>query len=130
MAKQAQTLTRDAIQYEPKCDFSESQHSKQNKRFLATATALNNNETSKYTYELLLTFADRLFLSKIIYLHCLLLALEHTFLFITSNGQASTDTDKRRDRVRDQMRFQQVLTLYFKYFITLFIIYIYNKKYI
>ncbi len=68
MAKQAQTLTRDAIQ--TKHDFSKSQHSKQNKRFLATATALNTNETSKYTYELLLTSADRL----------LLLALEHTFL--------------------------------------------------
>ncbi len=70
MAKQAQTLTRDAIQYETKHDFSKSQHSKQNKRFLATATALNTNETSKYTYNLLLTSADRL----------LLLALEHTFL--------------------------------------------------
>ncbi len=70
MAKQAQTLTRDAIQYETKHDFSKSQHSKQNKRFLATATALNTNETSKYTYELLLTSADRL----------LLLALEHNFL--------------------------------------------------
>ncbi len=100
MAKQAQTLTRDAIQYETKRDFSTSQHSKQNKRFLATA--LNTNETSKYTYELLLTSADRLLLSKIISLHCLLLALEHTFLFITTNGQASADTDKRRDTLRDQ----------------------------
>ncbi len=86
MAKQAQTLTRDAIQYETKRDYSKSQHSKQNKRFLATATALNTNEMSKYTYELLLTFADRLLLSKTIYLHCLLLALEHTFLFIKTNG--------------------------------------------
>ncbi len=33
MAKQAQTLTRDAIQYETKRDFSKSQHSKQNKRY-------------------------------------------------------------------------------------------------
>ncbi len=55
-------------------------HSKQNKRFLATATALNTNETSKYTYELLLTSTDRLLLSKSISLHCLQLALEHTFL--------------------------------------------------
>ncbi len=105
MAKQAQTLTRDAIQYETKRDFSKSQHSKQNKHFLATATALNTNETSKYTYELLLTSADRLLLSKIISLHYLLLALEHTFLFITTNGQASADTDKRRDTVWDQTRF-------------------------
>ncbi len=104
MAKQAQTLTRDAIQYETKRDFSTSQHSKQNKHFLATATALNTNETSKYTYELLLTSADRLLLSKIISLDGLLLALEHTFLFITTNGQASADTDKRRDTVRDQAR--------------------------
>ncbi len=105
MAKQEQTLTRDTIQYETKRDFSKSQHSKQNKRFLATATALNTNETSKYTYELLLTSADRLLLSKIISLHGLLLALEHTFLFITTNGQASADTDKRRDTVWDQTRF-------------------------
>ncbi len=83
------TLTRYAIQYETKCDFSESWHSKQNKHFLATTTALNTNETSKYTYELLLTSADRLLLSKSISLHSLLLALEHTFLFITTNGQAS-----------------------------------------
>jgi len=27
---------------------------------------------------------------------------EHTFLFITTNGQASADTDKRSDTVRDQ----------------------------
>ncbi len=60
MAKQAKTLTRDAIQYETKRDFSTSQHGKQNKRFLATATALNTTQTSKYTYELLLTSADRL----------------------------------------------------------------------
>ncbi len=105
MAKQAQTLTRDAIQYETKRNFSTSQHRKQNKPFLATATALNTNETGKYTYELLLTSADRLLLSKIISLHCLLLAFEHTFLFITTNGQASADTDKRRDTVRDQTRF-------------------------
>ncbi len=98
MAKRAQTLTRDAIQYETNRDFSTSQHSKQNKRFLATA--LNTNETSKYTYKLLLTSADRLLLSKIISLHGLLLALEHTFLFITTNGQASADTDKRRDSTR------------------------------
>ncbi len=49
MAKQAQTLTRDAIQNETKRHFSTSQHSKQNKRFLATTTALNTNESSKYT---------------------------------------------------------------------------------
>ncbi len=61
-----------------KRDFSKSQHSEQNKRFLATATALNINETSKYTYELLLTSADRVLLSKRISLHCFLLALEHT----------------------------------------------------
>ncbi len=107
MAKQAQTLTRDVIQYETKRDFSKSQHSKQNKRFLATAL---NTETSKCTYELLLTFADRLLLSKIITLHDLLLVLEHTILFITTNGQASADTDKRRDTVRDQTRFQLVST--------------------
>ncbi len=71
MAKQAQTLTRDAIQYETKHDFSKSQHSKQTKRFLATATALNTNETSKYTYELILTSADRLLLSKTNTLSCL-----------------------------------------------------------
>ncbi len=53
MAKQEQTLTRDTIQYATKSDISKSQHSKHNKRFLATATALNTNETSKYTYELL-----------------------------------------------------------------------------
>ncbi len=110
MAKQAQTLTRDAIQYETKRDFSKSQHSKQNKCFLATTTTLNTNEASKYTYELLLTSADRLLLSKIISLHCILLALEHTLLFITTNGQASADTDKRRDTVRDQTQFQQVST--------------------
>ncbi len=92
-----------AIQYETKRDFSKPQHSKQNKRFLATETALNTNETSKYTYELLLTSADRLLLSKTISLHCLLLALEHTFLFITTNGQASADTDKRRDTVLLQL---------------------------
>ncbi len=40
-------------------DISTSPHSKQNKRFLATTTALNTNETSKYTYELLLTSADK-----------------------------------------------------------------------
>ncbi len=45
MSKQVQTLTRYAIQYETKRDFSKSLHSKQNKRFLATATALNTNET-------------------------------------------------------------------------------------
>ncbi len=50
---QAQTLIRYVIQYETKRDFSKSLHSKQNKRFLATATALNTNETSKYTYDLL-----------------------------------------------------------------------------
>jgi len=33
---------------------------------------------------------------------------EHTFLLITINGQASTDTDKGRDTVRDQTRFQHV----------------------
>ncbi len=104
ISKQAQKLTRDATQYETKRDFSKSKHSKQNKRFLAIATSLNTNETSKYTYKLLLTSTDRLLLSKIIYLHSLLLALEHTFLFITRNGQASADTDKRRNRVRDQTR--------------------------
>ncbi len=101
MAKQAQTLKRG---------LSRSQHSKQNKRFLATATALNTTETSKYTYELLLTSVDRLLFSKIISLHGLLLALEHTFLFITTNGQASADADKRRDTVGDQTQFQQVST--------------------
>ncbi len=35
---------------------------------------------------------------------------EYTFLFITTSGQASADTDKRRDTVRDQTRFQQVST--------------------
>ncbi len=50
-------------------------------------------------YELLLTSADRLLLSKIITLQDLLLVLEHTILFITTNGQASADTDKRRDTV-------------------------------
>ncbi len=35
-------------------------YSKQIKRFLATATVLNTNETSKYTYELLVTSAYRL----------------------------------------------------------------------
>ncbi len=50
MAKQAQTLTRYAMQNESKCDISTSPHSKQNKRFLAMTTALNTNETSKYTY--------------------------------------------------------------------------------
>ncbi len=108
MAKHAQTLTRYAIQYETKRDFSKSQHTKQNNHFLATATALNTNETSKYTYELLLTSADRLLLSKSISLHCLLLALEHIFLFITTNGQANADTDKIQDTVRDQTQFQQV----------------------
>ncbi len=98
MTKQAQTLTRYAIQNETKHDFSKSQHSKQNKRFLATTTALNT-ETSKYTYELLLTSADSLLLSKSISLHCLLLALEHTFLFITTNGQASA---RHCDTVLDQ----------------------------
>ncbi len=34
MAKQAQTLTRDVIQYETKRNFSEYQHSKQNKNIL------------------------------------------------------------------------------------------------
>ncbi len=87
MAEQAQTLTRDVIQYETKRDFSKSQHSKQNKRY-ATATALNTNETSKNTYELLLTSADRLLLSKTISLGLLL-------------------AQNTRDTVRDQMRFQQ-----------------------
>ncbi len=36
---------------------------------------------------------------------------EYTFLFITTNGQASADTDKRRDTVRDQ-------TYCFRVFIT------------
>ncbi len=85
MGKQAQTLTRDAIQYETKRDFSTSPHNKQNKRFLATTTA-PNTESRKYTYELLLTSADRLLLSKSITLHFyLLLALKHTFLLITIN---------------------------------------------
>ncbi len=35
---------------------------------------------------------------------------EHTFLLITINGQANADTDKRRDTVRDQTRFQLVST--------------------
>ncbi len=35
---------------------------------------------------------------------------EHTFLLITTNGQASADTDKRRDPVREQTRFQLVST--------------------
>ncbi len=61
MAKQAQTLTRDAIQYETKRHFSTSPHS---------------------------------------------------FLFITTNGQASADTDKRRDTERDQTPFQHVSTLF------------------
>ncbi len=116
MAKQAQTLTRDAIQYETKRDFSTSQHSKQNKCFLATATALNTNETSEYTHELLFTSTDRLLLSKIISLHGLLLALEHTFLLITTNGQASTDTDKRRDTVRDQKRYRSTNMIIIKVF--------------
>ncbi len=51
MAKQAPDTDKGhAIQYETECDFSTSPHSKQNKRFLATTTALNTNETSKYTY--------------------------------------------------------------------------------
>ncbi len=53
------------------------------------------------TYKRFLTSADRLLLSKTISLHSLLLALEHTFLFITTNGQASADTGKKRDTVRD-----------------------------
>ncbi len=61
------------------------------------AAALNTNETSKYTYELLLTSADRLLLSKIISLHGILLALEHTFLFITTNGQANSAQLLTRD---------------------------------
>ncbi len=92
MAKQAQTLTRYAIQNETKHDFSKSQHSKQNKRFLATTTALNTNETSKYTYELLLTSADSLLLPKSISLHCLLLALEHTFLLSQQMAKQAHDT--------------------------------------
>ncbi len=84
------TLTRDAIQYETKRDFSTSPHSKQNKCFLATTTALNTNESSKYTYLLILTSADRLLRSKSITLDFyLLLALKHNFLLITINGQAS-----------------------------------------
>ncbi len=109
MAKQVQRLTRDAIHYETKRDFSKSQHSKQYKRFLARVTALNTTETSINTYELFLTSADRLLLSKIISLHGLLLVLEHIFLFITANGQASADTDKRRNTVRNQTRSQLVL---------------------
>ncbi len=35
---------------ETKRDFSTSPHNKQNKHFLATTTALNTNETSKYPY--------------------------------------------------------------------------------
>ncbi len=34
MAKQVQTLTRNAIQYETKRDFGKSQHGKQNKRLI------------------------------------------------------------------------------------------------
>ncbi len=78
-----QSDLRDTIQYETKRNFSKSLHSKQNKHFLATPTALNTNERSKYTYELFLTSADRLLLSKSISSHCLLLALEHTFLSIS-----------------------------------------------
>ncbi len=79
-AKQAQTLTRYAIQNETKRDISTSSpHSKQNKRFLATTTALNTNETSKYTYELLLTSADKDCFSQRVFLYSFLLALEHTF---------------------------------------------------
>ncbi len=56
------TLTRDAVQYETKHDFSTSPHvTKQH--FLATTTVLNTNETIKYNYELILTSADRLLLS-------------------------------------------------------------------
>ncbi len=101
MAKQAQTLTRDAIQYKTTCDFSTSQHSKQNKHFLATATAPKimrqvNTLTSCFKLPLIDCFYQRLFLYMVF-----LLTLEHTFLFITTNGQVSTDTDKRRDTVRE-----------------------------
>ncbi len=37
---------------------------------------------------------------------------EYTFLFITTNGQANADTDKRRDTERDQTRFQQEKVLH------------------
>ncbi len=37
---------------------------------------------------------------------------EYTFQFITTNGQASADTDTKRDTARDQTRFQQVSTQY------------------
>ncbi len=53
----------------------------------------------------ILTFLN---LSKNHYLN----SAEYTFLFITTNGQASTDTDTRRDTVRDQMQFQQVFNDY------------------
>ncbi len=69
MAKQAQTLTRYLIQNETKRNISTSPHSKQNKRFLATTTALDTNETSKYTYELLLTSAVKDCFSQRVYLY-------------------------------------------------------------
>ncbi len=56
MAKQVQKMARYAIQNETKRNISTSPHSKQNKCFLATTTGLNSDETSKYTYELLLTY--------------------------------------------------------------------------
>ncbi len=67
--QQAQTLTRYVIQNETKCDISTSPHSKQNKSFLATTTALNTNETSIYTYELLLTSADKDCFSQRVYIY-------------------------------------------------------------
>ncbi len=84
-----------AIQYETKRDFSKSLHSKQNKR-LATATALNTNETSTYTYELLLTSADIDCFSQRVFLYtvfCWRLNTHthtHTYLFLLHCGDSMT----------------------------------------
>ncbi len=69
MAKQAQTLKSYTIQNETKRNISTSPHSNQNKRFLDPTTGLNTNETSKYTYELLLTSADKDCFSQRVFLY-------------------------------------------------------------
>ncbi len=94
MAKQAQTLTRDAIQYETKRHFSTSPHS-----FLFITT---NGQASADTDKRRDTERDQTPFQHVSTL----------FLFITTNGQASADTDKRRDTERDQTPFQHVSTLF------------------
>ncbi len=50
MAKQAPDTDKGRDTVRDQSYFSTSPHSEQNERFLATTTALNTDETRKYTY--------------------------------------------------------------------------------